>query len=248
MPKSWQLINKVKQISPAFFKLSEDEKKLHIYKLLIKITAITGWESPDAEIMDIFIDQLLLKMDESYQFLNMDEIEYAFRNYKVEDYGKKLNLNIFDSVIEKYLADRKEVDAYQPEPIMLHNQVEQTNEELENELLEYSQRDYTGKKLYLLPLFLFDNLVKLGRLDLSEHAKVIKFREAIQYHEEHLRLKADSFDHESIKEYQTFLRLKQNHFENIDNKLTLILDSLHKKLYVVDYFTKIKEEGTGHIQ
>ena len=107
MPKSWQLINKVKQISPAFFKLSEDEKKLHIYKLLIKITAITGWESPDPEIMDVFIDQLLLKMDESYRFLNMDEIEYAFRNYKVEDYGKKLNLNIFDSVIEKYLADRK---------------------------------------------------------------------------------------------------------------------------------------------
>ena len=114
-------------------------------------------------------------------------------------------------------------------------------------MLEYSQRDYTGKKLYLLHLFLFDNLVKLGRLDLSEQAKVLKFREAIHYHEEHLRRKADSFDHEAIKEYHTFTRLKQNHFENIDNQLTLILDSLHKKLYVVDYFTKIKEEGTGHI-
>lgn len=248
MPKSWQLITKTKQISPAFFKIPEHEQGVHIYKLLIKILTITGWELPDPEFFDIFIEQFRLKMNESYSFLNMDEIEYAFRNYRVEDYGKKLNLHIFDKVIEKYLVDRKEVDAYKPEPIMLHNHVEQSNGELENELLEYSQRDYSGKKLYLLPLFLYDSLVTLGKIDLSEEAKIKKFNEAIRFHEQYLRYKTESFDHEAMKEYQAFMRLKQNHFENIDKTLTLILDSLHKKLYVLDYFTKIKEEGSGYIQ
>lgn len=212
---------------------------------------ITGWDVPESEFMDIFIEQLKLKLDESYRFLNMHEIEYAFRHYRAEDYGKKFNLNIFDVVLEKYLAVRKDVDQEQEtqkEQIMLHNHVEQTDAELESELLEYSQKNYSGGRLYLLPLFLYDSLVKLGRLDLSEQAKVKKYNEAINFHESHLRYKTESFDHEAMKEYQAFLRLKNNHFENIDKKLTLILDSLHKKLYVLDYFAKIKEESTGHIQ
>lgn len=244
-------ISKIKQISTPFFKIDEDIKKLHIYKLLIKISVITGWNIPDAEIFDIFIEQFKMKMDESYRFLNMDEIEYAFRTYKVEDYGKNFNLHIFIEVLTRYLADRKQVDEYQDiqkEQIMIHNFVEQTDEELMNEVIEYSQKDYSGKKIYLLPPFLFDNLVKLNKIDLSESAKVQKYAEALKLHEALLKLDADSLEHDKIKTYQAFIKLKENHFTDVDKSITLMIDSLHKKLYVREYFTKIKKEGARHFQ
>ena len=250
MPKSWQLIAKTKKISPAFFSIPEHEQRIHIYKMILKIMTITGWDIPESDFFDIFIEQFKLKMEESYRFLNMDEIEYAFRTYHVEDYGKNLNLHIFDSVITRYLADRKEFDQYedqQKEKIMIHNYIEQSNEELENEVKEYSQRDYSGKKIYLLPPFLFDNLVKLSKLDLSENARVKKYAEALRVHEGLLKLDADSLEHDKIKSYQTFLKAKENNFENVDKSLTLMIESLHKKLYVREYFAKIKEESTGYI-
>ena len=251
MPKYMVTISKIKQNSPPFFKIDEDIKKLHIYKLLIKISVITGWNIPEPEIFDIFIEQFKMKMDESYRFLNMDEIEYAFRTYKVEDYGKNFNLHIFIEVLSRYLADRKQVDEYQDiqkEQIMIHNYIEQSDEELWNEVIEYSQKDYSGKKIYLLPPFLFDNLVKLQKIDFSESAKVKKYAEALKLHEALLRMDADSMEYEKIKSYQAFVKLRENNFEDIDKSLSLFIDSLHKKLYVREYFTKIKEESAGHIQ
>jgi len=238
-------------MSPPFIKIPEHEHRVHIYKLLFKISVITGWSIPEPEIFDIFIEQFKMKMDESYRFLNMDEIEYAFRTYKVEDYGKNFNLHIFIEVLSRYLADRKQVDEYQDiqkEQIMIHNYVEQSDDELWNEVLEYSQKDYSGKKIYLLPSFLFDNLVKLQKIDLSESAKVKKYAEALKLHEALLRMDADSMEYEKIKSYQAFVKLRENNFEDIDKSLSLFIDSLHKKLYVREYFTKIKEESAGHIQ
>ena len=251
MPKSWQLISKIKQNSQAFSKIPEHEKQLHIYKLLVKISVITGWGLPEPELFDIFIEQFKLKMDESYRFLNMDEIEYAFRTYKEEDYGKNFNLHIFTSVISRYLAERKQVDEYhdqQKEQILIHNHVEQSDKELENELLEYSRKDYNGKKVYLLPPFLFDNLVKLNKIDLSETAKVKKFSEALKLHEALLKMDADTMEYDKIRAYQAFVKLKENDFVDIDKTLSLLIDSLHKKLYVREYFAKTQKESTGHFQ
>lgn len=238
-------------MSPAFSKIPEHEKRVHIYKLLLKIMSITGWDIPESEFFDIFIEQFKLKMDEAYRFLNMDEIEYAFRTYKEEDYGKNFNLHIFTSVISRYLADRKQVDEYQDiqkEQVLIHNHVEQTDHELENELLEYSRKDYNGKKIYLLPPFLFDNLVKLQKIDLSENAKVKKYSEALKLHEALLRMDADTMEYDKIRAYQSFVKLRENNFDGIDKSLSLFIDSLHKKLYVREYFAQIKKESTGHFQ
>jgi len=119
------------------------EINMRLYKMLLNINTICGWTFPAPELMDIFIEQLKLKFEESYRFLNIDEIEYAFRNYKAEDYGKNFNLHIFDTVIKNYLQDRKEVDQYEDnkkEEIFIENKVEQTNEELMNEVIERLQR------------------------------------------------------------------------------------------------------------
>ena len=75
-----------------------------------------------------------------------------------------------------------------------------------------------------------------------------KYNNAINYHEAYLKFKAENYDHDAIKEYQSFIKLRQNDFKDIPKNLTFILESLHKRLYVKEYFAKIKEEGAGNIQ
>jgi hypothetical protein len=88
----------------------------------------------------------------------------------------------------------------------------------------------------------------LSKIDLSESAKILKFAEALKLHEALLKMDADSLEYDKIRSYQAFVKLKENNFQDIDKTLSLLIDSLHKKLYVREYFTKIKKESSGHIQ
>lgn len=90
--------------------MSTIEIKLAASKMLIKINIITGWNFPaEKEHMQILKDQFEKKLIESYGSVNMDEIEFAFRNYPIKDWGKNMNLNLIDEVMEPYLVNRFEV-------------------------------------------------------------------------------------------------------------------------------------------
>jgi hypothetical protein len=79
--------------------------------LLLKIHVITGWVIPANELMIILVDQFSKKLSESYGMLNVEEIEYAFRNQGtiIEDWGKEMNLNLLDKVLIPYLNQRLQV-------------------------------------------------------------------------------------------------------------------------------------------
>lgn len=60
--------------------------------------------------MDILIDQLHKKLTESYANVNAEEVEYAFRNNSgVQDWGKAINLNLIDEVMQPYLSRRRDL-------------------------------------------------------------------------------------------------------------------------------------------
>jgi len=68
-------------------------------------------------------------------------------------------------------------------------------------------------------------------------------------HERFLRIEAETLEHDKVVNYNTFVKLKEKHFDGIDNQLTLILDLLHKKLYCIEYFGKLAEiekESAGY--
>lgn len=77
--------------------------------LLLKIHVITGWTIPDSDILIVLIDQFQKKLVESYPNMNVDEIEYAFRQSgtMVKDWGKAMNLSLIDEVLIPYLGERK---------------------------------------------------------------------------------------------------------------------------------------------
>ncbi len=78
--------------------------------LLFKIIIITGWKGYDDPINDAILQQqFILKLKESYPNVNTHEIEYAFRNTLVKDFGKNINLLLLDQVMEPYLKQRAEV-------------------------------------------------------------------------------------------------------------------------------------------
>ena len=73
------------------------------------MNVITGWNILDKNLLDIFAEQLSLKLQESYSFLNQNEIEYSFRNFSVTDWGKNFNLTALDEVLKPYLTLRREL-------------------------------------------------------------------------------------------------------------------------------------------
>ena len=91
--------------------MSAIELKMAVKRLLLKLNFITGWalyDDPDDQ--SILDEQIELKLKESYPTVNLDEIEYAFRNNTgVKDWGKSINLSLIDEVMIPYLSHRAEV-------------------------------------------------------------------------------------------------------------------------------------------
>ena len=92
--------------------MSDEQIRPEMKALCLKISIITGWEIPGNEMLrNILYDQLQLKMRESYNFLNIDEIEFAIREYgtQFEDWGKIFNLSMLSRAISPYLRIKSNV-------------------------------------------------------------------------------------------------------------------------------------------
>lgn len=78
--------------------MDDEEINLLANGLLIKIHVIMGWIIPINEFMTELTNQFGKKMIESYSKVNIDEIEFAFRNYgtAVRDWGKLMNAALND--------------------------------------------------------------------------------------------------------------------------------------------------------
>lgn len=96
----------IKYISKPLGSLPEVNLILAVKTLLLKIHVIAGWTVPEKELKTILEDQLIKKIKESYSTLNSDEVEYAFRQNFVQDYGKNMNLALIDQVLNDYLEKR----------------------------------------------------------------------------------------------------------------------------------------------
>lgn len=110
-PANDRKILELKYASAPFGKMDAVSLLKNSKALLLRIHIITGWTIPANEFMNILVDQLCKKLLESYANVNTDEIEHAFRTRgtSVKDWGKAMNLSLFDEVMTPYLNDRYEV-------------------------------------------------------------------------------------------------------------------------------------------
>lgn len=125
--------------------MNAEELSLWGKSLLMKIHVITGWIIPEADLLTILIDQFQKKLIESYPQMNIDEVEYAFRNYgtAVKDWGKAMNLSLIDEVLVPYLVERKrlshELEERNADP---PEQVQYTDEQLFNFHRQWTEEWY----------------------------------------------------------------------------------------------------------
>jgi hypothetical protein len=138
--------------------------------LLLKIHVITGWVIPANELMIILVDQFSKKLSESYGMLNVEEIEYAFRNQGtiIEDWGKEMNLNLLDKVLIPYLNQRLQVSQMEERKKDPPVQKVYTDQELDDlhrgDVEAFFQRCRSGVVPTGIPSYFKDILEKDGLL------------------------------------------------------------------------------------
>lgn len=170
LPEERQILEN-KYASPSFARVPPEDRRLLAKTLILKIHIITGWTIPADENMQILEDQFTKKMVESYPNVNADELEYAFRNNPVKDWGKNMNLNLIDEVMTPYLQQRKEL-----------SKIEETKARpLELPAPEISDEDYLEavkatyrltKEWRMLPVLAYDILVREGKINLTRENKI----------------------------------------------------------------------------
>lgn len=135
----------LKYKSPQIRSLSLVDLLLQGKAMLLKIHVITGWSIPGDELMGILVDQFVKHLSEKYINLNIDEIEYAFRQHgtTTKDWGKSMNLNLVDTVLIPYTnnrfllsQDEEKVKFIPPEQKIF------TDEELDDSAREDAERQY----------------------------------------------------------------------------------------------------------
>lgn len=183
-----QIIEK-KYAAVQFGRMTEPERVLVAYSILLKIHVITGWTIPASdEFMDILVGQFQKKLDENYEKLNAEEIEYAFRNrgLQIKDWGKSLNLTMIDEVMLPYLQNRFDL-SHVEETLMakfagrLDEKKEVTPEEWEEWLI-----DLPNYPFEYLPGSAYDYLVRQGVIILTNGEKHALMEKAVGYLLAHL--------------------------------------------------------------
>lgn len=122
--------------------------------LLLRLSVITGWIIPQAELKNILIENLCKKMLEGYPNVNVNEVEYAFRNKGIEikDWGKSFSLTLLDEVMLPYIEKRYSISEMEQRGKQPPTQVIYTDYEILNQRREEIEKTFQAMKKGYYPL------------------------------------------------------------------------------------------------
>jgi hypothetical protein len=232
-------ILKAKDSGIPFKKMSNDELLLSAYSLIVKMNVITGWAILDKKLLDIFAEQLYLKLSESYSFLNQNEIEYAFRTYSINDWGKNFNLNALDEVLRPYLTLRRELHINETKSqisLPIASQ-EISQKEMIQDVEEYLTKD--SLEINLIPIFIYEYAEKLGYINLNKEEKLKIYDEAKTYRQRELSLNAKSNRIDDIMANNMFFEMVKKN--EITDEEKFRLQNLSKKIAFKKFYESKKD-------
>lgn len=236
----------LKYRSKRFSDMKPAEISVCSYGLLLKISVVTGWPLPTAEqLLDILIDQFYHKLKESYADFNVEEIEYAVRNYgtKIKDWGKNINLSLLDEVMVQYRTQREtvsEIEQNRQRPMIDEPKLEDiTNQDWYNQ----TKGLVRNRKLTVefVPLPLYDWAFKENLINPTIDEKWDYMLQAINLRQAKLYadLMLDGNDKNAIHLWTEFMEMKKAECFKGD-ELTR-LRNLSKKLVLFDHFKSPNE-------
>lgn len=209
--------------------MPDEERWLVAKVLLLKIHAITGWTLPVSEMMNIFIDQMQKKMQESYRNVTAEEVEYAFRNrgLDIKDWGKELNLTMVDEVMFPHLNTRSELSKFEEQQKNKPPEIEEKKQLSDEEWKEWLE-DISKYEVNKIPCASYEYLVRKEKIILSPKEKHDYMERAIG----HIAATMDVASLEGIE----FFKMKTKGEYSASVTGTLI--TIAKRLVVFDYFHK----------
>jgi len=238
MPSYMAPIMKAKESGIPFKQMTPEELKLSAYSLIIKMNVITGWNILDKNLLDIFAEQLSLKLQESYSFLNTNEIEYAFRNFTINDWGKNFNLTALDDVLKPYLTLRRELHTNETKAKislpMASNEISQ--KEMIQDVEEYLAKNTL--EINLIPIFIYEYAEKLGYINLSKEEKLKIYDEAKSYRQRELSSNAKSNRIDDIMANNMFFEMVKKN--EITDEEKFRLQNLSKKIAFKKFYESKK--------
>ena len=112
--------------------MTEPELNTKIGEAVLRIHVITGWAIPSDKVyLQILTEEIRNLLSESFSDLNFQEVIFAFRQSKAQDYGKNMNLDLIRTVLSEYRKKREEVSAKE-ETAVKPPEKRYTDEELKN--------------------------------------------------------------------------------------------------------------------
>jgi hypothetical protein len=111
-----------------------------------------------------------------------------------------------------------------------------TDEERLNEIEEWKNKSYDFK---ILPLYLYDWILKYDLKAITDDLKVDYYNRAVKVRENELRR---NFELYGVKQpYADFLKVKANNFENISQQELDTIKNIYKRIFINEYLKKCNE-------
>lgn len=237
LPQEARVVD-LKYSAKRFGQMEPDERQMSCTKTLMTISVITGWTIPNpGPMLDILAEQFEKKMTEAYENINMDEVEYAFRNkgLDIKDWGKALNLSLIDEVLKPYLHNRSDL-SMQEEKMknqLTKEELEKTPSQMDDKEWEEWLEDISKYEINKIPCDSYEYLVRKEKISLSPKDKHDYMGRAI----EHIAATIEPTSLEGIE----FLKMKTK--GEFSAAVTGSLITIAKRLVVFDYFHKKPEDG-----
>lgn len=239
----------LKRMATPFGKMKPEELLTMGKIVLVKISVITGWQTPEDDLQTILVDQFTKKIRESYPIVNLEEVEYAFRTYgvNVQDWGKQMNLSLIDQVMTPYMNSRKHIDQMEEtDNLREADKLAPPKEDLSDQAMtlwadELRQRIKAGNySVLFMPMQLYEHFAKKGKLNKSAKEKQEYVLKAVNFRELSLVESLEKMEDRAVrKRLNEFLAMKVEECFTGDEMDQL--KSLTRKMILFDYLKNFSD-------
>ena len=164
---------------------------------------------------------------EAFELAVTGKIDVDVKHYE------QFTLPYFCKIMDAYRIYNNERILATPPPKFKEIAYQMTDEERLNEIEEWKNKSYDFK---ILPLYLYDWLLKYSLHAITDDLKVDYYNRAVKIHENELRR---NFELYGVKQpYADFLKVKANNFENISQQELDTITTIYKRIFINEYLKK----------
>jgi hypothetical protein len=178
------------------------------------------------------------KIREYYPRKKLDEIVLAFDlaiqkkiDAEVIVYDQ-FTLPYLTEIMDKYRVYVNELAKDIPFEIPKQIEYKMTDAEKLKDIEDFGK---TPTAFNMIPGYIYDWIIELGLMIISEDEKLEFYRRAIQMRESELRKNAEFGD---VKEYGAFMKSKKNGFADISKQEIINIDFNFKRIVVREYYNR----------